>query len=162
IYEIAGKLIAQGKAATPITLRTFLENAAPISPTLTVPQYLGRLATNAATVINARDYGQTIYDLAVRRHLIVIGEDIVNAAYDAAIDFPPKEQIEEAEGRLYALASAGKAEAGVFTFGEAAAAAARSVQEAAQRGGIIGLSTGLSALDKIISGLGPGELIILA
>ena len=72
-------------------------------PTLTVPQYLGRLAANATTIINARDYGRTIHDLATRRGLILIGEDMVNAAFDAPVDFPPKEQIEEAETRLFAL-----------------------------------------------------------
>ena len=66
IYETAAKLIAAGKQATAITLKTFFENAEPIDATLTVPQYLGRLAANAATIINARDYGRTIYDLAIR------------------------------------------------------------------------------------------------
>src|SRR6478752_5223700 len=75
IFETASKLIASGKQATPITLRTFFENAEPIDASLTVPQYLGRLAANAATIINARDYAQTVYDLAIRRHLILIGED---------------------------------------------------------------------------------------
>src|SRR5262252_2207286 len=107
IYETAAKLIASGKQATPITLKTFFETAEPIDATLTVPQYLGRLAANAATIINARDYAQTVYDLAIRRHLIVIGEDMVNAAYDAPVDFPPREQIEEAEARLFALAEIG-------------------------------------------------------
>src|SRR5262245_43056637 len=74
IYETASKMIVAGKRADPITLKTFFENAAPIDATLTVPQYLGRLAANAATIINARDYGQTIYDMAVRRGLIVIAE----------------------------------------------------------------------------------------
>ena len=77
-------------------------------PTLTVPQYLGRLAANAATIINARDYGRTIHDLATRRQLILIGEDMVNAAYDSPVDFPPKEQIEEAETRLFSLAETDK------------------------------------------------------
>jgi replicative DNA helicase len=45
---------------------------------LAAPQYLGRLVINATTIINARDYGQTIHDLAIRRHLILIGEDMVN------------------------------------------------------------------------------------
>ena len=103
IYEAASKLIASGKQANPITLKTFFETAEPIDASLTVPQYLGRLAANATTIINARDYGRTIHDLATRRGLIVIGEDVVNAAYDSPVDFPPKEQIEEAETRLYAL-----------------------------------------------------------
>ena len=64
---------------------------------MTVPQYLGRLAANATTIINAADYGRTVYDLATRRALIIIGEDMVNTAYDSAVDFAPSEQIEEAE-----------------------------------------------------------------
>ena len=80
IYEVAAKLIQSGKQVTPITLRTFFENAEPIDATLTVPQYLGRLAVNATTIINAADYGRTVYDLAARRALILIGEDMVNTA----------------------------------------------------------------------------------
>src|SRR5215208_4059069 len=49
----------------------------------------------ATTVINAEDYGRTIYDLAVRRNLITIGEDLVNVAYDAPVESSPREQIEE-------------------------------------------------------------------
>ena len=113
IYETAAKLIAVGKQATPITLKTFFETAEPIDATLTVPQYLGRLAANAATIINARDYGRTIYDLATRRQLILIGEDMVNAAYDSPVDFPPKEQIEEAETRLFSLAETGQVRPGL-------------------------------------------------
>jgi len=106
IYETASKLIAAGKLVTPVTLKTFFENHEPIDAALTVPGYLGRLAVNAATIINARDYGRTIHDLATRRGLIAICEDALNAAYDAPVDFPPKEQIDEAETRLVALREA--------------------------------------------------------
>src|SRR5215475_5787467 len=119
IYETLSKLIASGKQATPITLKTFFEAAEPIDAGLSVPQYLGRLAANAATIINARDYAQTIYDLAIRRHLILIGEDMVNAAYDSPVDFPPREQIEEAETRLFSLAETGKYGQGFLTFNTA-------------------------------------------
>ena len=119
IFETAATLIASGKQATPITLRTFFENAERIDAALTVPQYLGRLAANAATIINARDYAQTVYDLAIRRHLILIGEDMVNAAYDSPVDFPPREQIEEAETRLFSLAETGKYGQGFLTFNHA-------------------------------------------
>src|SRR5262245_12333356 len=66
IYEAVGKLIATGQRATPITLKTFFENAEPVGPAL-VPAYLGQLAANATTIINVRDYARTVYDLAVRR-----------------------------------------------------------------------------------------------
>src|SRR5262245_458690 len=163
IYETAAKLIASGKQATPITLKTFFETAEPIDASLTVPQYLGRLAANAATIINARDYAQTIRDMAIRRHLILIGEDMVNAGYDAPVDFPPREQIEEAETRLFSLAETGKFGQGFATFGEASRAAVEMALRAhARGGGMSGLATSLRTIDAKLGGLQPSDLIILA
>src|ERR1044071_9797570 len=69
IYEIARSLIRTGKLASPVTLKTFLPADVDIAG-LTVPQYLARLAAEATTIINAADYGHTIYDLFIRRSLI--------------------------------------------------------------------------------------------
>ena len=49
IYETAAKLIAAGKQATPITLKTFFTSSEPVDGSLTIAQYLGRLAANAAS-----------------------------------------------------------------------------------------------------------------
>ena len=163
IYEVAAKIIQSGKQATPITLRTFFENHDPIDDDLTVPQYLGRLAVSAASIINAYDYGRTIYDLATRRQLITIGEDMVNQAYDTPVDFPPEEQIQEAEGRLYSLAESGKYGQGFLSFGSALTQAIEMANAAYQRDGhLSGLSTGLDDLDARMGGLQPSDLIILA
>ncbi|MEW5962534.1 MAG: replicative DNA helicase [Pseudomonadota bacterium] len=163
IYEIAGKLIQAGKQATPITLRTFFENAEPIDSNLTVPQYLGRLAANATTIINAHDYGRTVYDLATRRTLIGIGEDMVNQAFDSPVDFPPEQQIQEAESRLYELAETGKYGQGFLAFGTALTHAIEMANNAYQRAGhLSGLATGLNDLDNRMGGLQSSDLIILA
>ncbi|MGE8942611.1 replicative DNA helicase [Leptospira interrogans] len=163
IYEVAGKIIQAGKQATPITLRTFFENAEPIDENLTVPQYLGRLAVNATTIINAADYGRTVYDLATRRSLITIGEDMVNTAYDSPVDFPPEQQIQESEGRLYALAESGKYGQGFLSFNTALTQAIEMANNAYQRDGhLSGLSTGLVDLDGKMGGLQSSDLIILA
>jgi replicative DNA helicase len=163
IYETASKLIASGKQATPITLRTFFENAEPIDAGLSVPQYLGRLAANAATIINARDYGRTIRDLATRRGLIIIGEDMANAAYDSPVDFPPKEQIEEAETKLFALAETDKYGQGFLNFNTALTHAIEMANHAYQReGGLSGIASGLRDLDSKMGGLQPSDLIIIA
>jgi len=100
VYKDIGSLVRAGKAATPITLKTFLPADLDISG-LNGSQYLARLATEATTVINAGDYGRTIYDLALRRALIGIGEVMVNVAYDAQVELGPQAQIEEAERRLF-------------------------------------------------------------
>jgi replicative DNA helicase len=162
IYETAGKLIGMGKQATPITLRTFFENSEPLGE-ITVPQYLGRLAASATTIINARDYGHTIYDLAIRRQLILIGEEMVNTAYDAAVDNPPKEQIEEAEQRLFQIAEKGKYGSGFGTFSAALTVALEMANNAYLRdGGLSGVATGLRDLDGKMGGLQSSDLIILA
>src|SRR2546427_632758 len=83
IFETAGSLIRMGKVATPVTLKTFVPAETDIGG-MTVGQYLARLAAEATTIINAQDYGRTIYELALRRDLIRIGEDMVNVAYNVA------------------------------------------------------------------------------
>ena len=163
IFEIAAKLIQAGKQANPVTLKTFFENAEAIDATLTVPQYLGRLALNATSIINAHDYGRTIYDLATRRALIGIGEDMVNTAFDSPIDLPPEQQIQEAESRLYELAEAGKYGQGFLAFGTALTHAIEMANSAYQRAGhLSGLATGLNDLDNRMGGLQSSDLIILA
>ncbi len=163
IYETLGKLIGAGKQATPITMRTFFENSEPIDQTLTVPQYLARLAVNATSIINVPDYARTIYDLAVRRQLITIGEELVNTAFDSPIDQPPEKQIQEAEGRLYSLAENGKYGSGFVSFGHALKEAILMAGAAYERdGGLSGLATGLTDLDNKMGGLQSSDLIVLA
>ncbi len=163
IYEIAAKLIASGKQATAITLKTFFDHHEPINAGLTVPMYLGKLHANATTIINAKDYGQTVYDLAVRRQLITIGEEMVNTAYDSPVDFPPDTQIQEIETQLFSLAETGKFGQGFLDFGGALRHAIEMAGAAYERdGGLSGISTGLRDLDSKMGGLQSSDLIVLA
>src|SRR5215475_11692407 len=162
IFEIAGSLIRAGKIATPVTLKTFLPTDFEIGG-LTVSKYLARLAAEATTVINAGDYGRTIYDLATRRLLIVIGEDMVNVAYDAPVDLAPQNQIEDAERRLYELAETGRYDGGFQGFAQALTTAVDMAANAYSRDGkLSGISTGLDGLDAKLGGLQKSDLVILA
>ena len=162
IFELAASLIRAGKVATPLTLKTFLPDNVAIGA-LTVPQYLARLAAEATTVINAEDYGRTVYDLSIRRDLIRIGEDIVNVAYDAPVDSAPRDQIEDAERRLYELAETGSYGGGFQRFAQALTTAVDMAARAYQRDGkLSGLATGLRDLDTKMGGLQPSDLIIVA
>ena len=162
IYEAAAKLIAAGKVANPITLRTFFEGAEPVG-NIPVPVYLGQLAANATTIINAKDYARTVYDLAIRRGLIEIGETMVNAAYDSPVDFPPKEQIEEVEGRLYALAEGGDQGGGAVPASQIYADVVADIDRAYKNPNTpIGIPTGIVDLDRKLGGLRDGNLIVIA
>ncbi len=162
IYEIAGSLIRAGKLASPITLKTFLGEH-DLGHGLTVQQYLARLALEATTIINAHDYGRSIRDLSVRRELIKIGEDVVNVAYDSPVDASPREQIEEAEKRLYSVAEGDRYGGGFQTFSDALKAAVDMAARAYERDGhLSGVATGMNDLDHKMGGLQASDLIIIA
>src|SRR5512139_290878 len=162
IYQIAGDLIRAGKVATPVTAKTFLDASINVAG-MTLSQYLARLAAEATTIINAEDYGRTIYDLSIRRDLIRVGEDMVNVAYDAPVDFAPRAQIEDAERQLYELAESGRYEGGFQRFSQAMKVAIDMAANAFQRDGkLSGISTGLRDLDARMGGLQHSDLIIVA
>ncbi|MBL4733336.1 MAG: replicative DNA helicase [Rhizobiaceae bacterium] len=162
IYKVASDMIRATKTANPVTIKTFLPADDKVGD-ITVAQYLARLASEATTIINAEDYGQSIYDLSTRRYLISIGEDMVNIAFDAPVDLPPVSQIEDAERRLYELAENGRSDSGFHDFGSAMNSALDMAAAAYQRdGGLSGISTGLASLDQMMGGLQPSDLIVLA
>ena len=161
IYEVMTALIRAGKVATPITLKTFLSDTDMNG--LSLPQYLARLAAEATTIINAADYGRTIYDLATRRGLIHIGEELVNTAYDSTVDQAPRQQIEEAERKLYEIAESGRYDGGFQRFSQALTTAVDMAAKAYERDGhLSGIATGLYDLDKLMGGLQSSDLIIIA
>jgi replicative DNA helicase len=161
IFDTMTKLLRAGKVATPITLKTYLPDAD--LGGMTVHAYLVRLMTAATTTINAAEYARTIHDLALRRNLITIGEEMVNRAFDAAVEETPRAQIEDAERRLYSLAEAGRFEGGFQTFSSALQQAIHMAGEAYRRdGGLSGTATGLRDLDFKMGGLQRSDLIIVA
>lgn len=162
IFEVLSQLIRMGKMATPVTIKIFLPADQKVGD-MTVSQYLAALAANAVTVINAPDYGRAIYDLATRRALITVGEDMVNIAYDAPVDMSPSEQIEDAERRLFQLAETGSYDGGFESFSDALKTAIDMASAAYKRNGhLSGIASGLRDLDVCIGGLQSSDLIVLA
>jgi replicative DNA helicase len=162
IFEIAAARIQKNALASPVTLKAFLEDD-PGLRELGGPAYLARLAGAAISAFAARDYAQMIYDLAVRRELMVLGRDISARAAKVDVESEPRDQIIEAEQRLYKLGEQGHAERGFQSFLKAVTDAVNVANAAYQRdGGLAGISTGLIDLDKKLGGLHPSDLLILA
>ncbi|MCF4164945.1 replicative DNA helicase [Zavarzinia compransoris] len=162
IYAHALKLIERQQIANPVTLRPFFEQD-PAMIEIGGPGYLARLAANAVTIINANEYGRALYDLALKRELIQVGEEIVNTAYEADIDNSADEQIQAAEGRLFNLAEAGSREGGLMPFKHGLTEAIRAAERAFKSDGkLTGVTTGLVDLDQKLGGLHRSDLLILA
>ncbi len=162
IFSAAHALIERGQIANPTTLKAFFQNDEALKD-IGGADYLRRLASGAVTIINAEDYGRLIYDLALRRNLIVIGEDMVNTAYESELEETSVLQIEAAEQRLYNLAEKGKYEGGFRSFTSSIQGAIENAEAAFQRDGhLTGVGTGLRDLDHKLGGLHSSDLVILA
>ena len=162
IFEVAAARITKNNLASPVTLDAFLSDDVGLRE-LGGSAYLTRLAGAAIAGFAVRDYAQLIYDLAMRRELIRVGDDISARARRADVDQDPKKQIVEAEQSLYALAEEGQSDSGFKSFLSAVTGAVDMANLAYQRdGGLAGISTGLIDLDKKMGGLHPSDLIILA
>ena len=162
IFETAAARIAKNNLASPVTLKAFLEDDAGLAE-LGGPAYLMRLAGAAISSFAVRDYAEMIYDLAIRRELINVGNEIAAKAARVEVQSEPKEQIVEAEQKLYALAEQGQTEQGFQSFLTAVTDAVKVANAAYQReGGLAGVSTGLIDMDKKLGGLHRSDLLILA
>ncbi|HLT78291.1 MAG TPA: replicative DNA helicase [Ferrovibrio sp.] len=161
IYDASLTLIERGEIANPVTLKAYFERDDVLAK-VGGPAYLARLAAAATTVINAEDYARVIFDLALRRELIGIGEDMVNRAYDPKVEEPATEQVEAAEQRLFRLADEGRSEGGFVSFKDSLKQSINMIDAAHKKGGLSGVTTGLKDLDRMLGGLHPSDLIILA
>src|SRR6201994_818117 len=137
IYEV---MSAQGERGgmviTPLTLHAAMK-ADPGLQEVGGHAYLAGLAQAAPAMANVRDFARILHDLGVRRGLIHIGEDVVNNAYEAPHDKPPKAQIEEAEKALYRLADTARYGEGPIDFAESLRRAVVQAERAQARGGRI-------------------------
>lgn len=126
---------------------------------LTAGQYVARLAAEATTVINARDYAALIRDFADQRRIADIGASL---RHETKID--PHALAAEAIERLdMVVASRTNTGTPGLTMAEATIRAVDDIALAFQRDGrISGYTWGLADLDHKTLGLQPGELIILA
>ncbi|MEO1704443.1 MAG: replicative DNA helicase [Pseudomonadota bacterium] len=162
IWETAAARITKNALASPVTLKTFMEEDEGLRE-LGGPAYLARLAGAAISAFAARDYAQMIYDLAIRRELIAVGQDIADRAQRMDVASEPREQIVMAEQTLYQLAEQGQSDSGFQSFLKAVTDAVQVANAAYQRdGGLAGVSTGLIDMDKKLGGLHRSDLLILA
>lgn len=162
IYKVMAERIAKNLLASPVTLRPFLESDEGLAE-LGGTAYLVRLSGAAISSFAVRDYAQMIYDFAIRRELINVGEEISGTARTMAETAAPADQIIAAEEKLYELASKGKTEVGFQSFLKAVTEAVSTANAAYKRdGGLSGVSTGLIDLDAKLGGLHKSDLLILA
>jgi replicative DNA helicase len=151
-----------GRPVSPVTIRG-LFGQAPLTPDVTIGQYLGRLAVVACPPFQIDAHVKHMVDLATRRGLLDLAGLLADKAADTTRDEAADALLLEAEQALYALAPSDRYGAEALPFRTAVAEALARAQAAAQRGNsVLGVPSGLTELDERLGGFQPGELVIIA
>jgi AAA domain/DnaB-like helicase N terminal domain len=93
-FGIFARLITDGKVADHVTIREHLTGIDDVD------SYLKSLVREASTSLCVADYGEMIFDLALRRNLLTLSEEMRHSALLADLDVTPLQQIEEIERKL--------------------------------------------------------------
>ena len=160
IFSAIESLIYKGMLANPITLKNYFENE---KDEINIPEYLVKITKFSTTSRQAIEYSRSMYDMFVRRELIKISENTIDAAKLNDLDVNGQNIIENSERLLFDLAEKGSFNSTLVKFDQAMnqtiemASAAYKNEE-----GIVGVPTGLRDLDDRLGGLHQSDLIIIA
>jgi len=160
IFYAIEKLIYAGMLANPITLKNHFENE---KDELNVPEYLVKITKFSASRRQAIEYSKLIYDLYVKRELIKISENVIDAAKLNDLDNDGQKIIENYEKLLFDLAEKGSFSSSLVKFDEAMRQTIEMASNAYKNEeGIVGVPTGLTDLDDRLGGLHKSDLVIIA
>ena len=160
VFAAILRRINAGRLADAVSLRDDFANTGTLDDAGGTA-YLAQLLGAMVGIINAGEYATAIREAWARRELIDTGETLVNLAYGDRE--PDAASIAAgAVDRLDAIAAgAATIKAGV-TLDEAMEDAIRAMEEARDREGPAGISTGFGNIDLRLGGLEPGTVTVLA
>jgi len=164
IYRQIVRLSEQAKPVDVITVAEALEIAGELDKVGGLP-YLGSLAQNVPSAANIRRYGEIVRERSIMRKLAEVGTDISSSAYnptgrDAA------QLLDEAESKVFEIAEAGsRGKQGFIPMPPLLTQVVERIETLYGRDNssdVTGIATGFTDLDRMTSGLQPGDLVIVA
>ena len=163
LYETIEKLIAKGLLANPITLKNYFENNEGLKE-LGGQEYLIKITKFSTSVKQAIDYAKIVQEMHLRRELIKISNSVLDeASVDSEVNTSGEEIIQNAEKSLFDLAERGSFSQSFLKFNQALDQTIETATQAMKSDkGIVGVPTGLTALDEKLGGLHKSDLVILA
>jgi replicative DNA helicase len=163
IFSACAEIIAMGDLADGVTLKERFARDGGIKE-IGGAVYLMKLMEAAAPLsAQAQSYADLIYDLALRRELIRVGNVISDLAENPPENHDAEDIIEEAERTLFSLAEHGTGSAGFSPFSKALTTSIEVAAAAYEsKSDVSGLATNFDDLDRMLGGLHPSDLMILA
>lgn len=164
IFKHIAQLIEENKPADALTVAEILERSGKLNE-VGGQAYIGSLAINTPSAANIRRYAEIVRERSIMRNLASIGTEIADSAYsplgrDASL------LIDEAEAKIFQIAEArSKARQGFVKIDPLLTETVERIDMLYSRENkneVIGVPSGFVDLDRMTSGLQPGELIIVA
>ena len=164
IFRHIGKLIQMGRPADVVTVYESIEQSNEVDQTGGLG-YLGEIANATPSAANIRRYAEIVRERAILRQLVTVGDEIAgNALNPAGRDV--KTLLDDAEQRIFQIAEAGNRSNNGFVpiqplLGEVVERMETLLARDSQYD-ITGVATGFADLDRMTSGLQPGDMIVVA
>jgi replicative DNA helicase len=164
IFQHIVKLINASRPADVITVFESLTSSAKAEEAGGIT-YLNALAQNTPSAANIRRYAEIVRDRGVLRKLISVSDEITSAAFNPQ-GKEVKQMLDEAESKIFAIAEEGaRGSQGFQEIQPLLTQVVERIDELYNRDNpndITGVPTGFTDLDRMTSGLQPGDLIIVA
>ncbi|MGY2487808.1 replicative DNA helicase [Cupriavidus sp. CP313] len=164
IFQSIARLISATKPADVITVYEALQVAGKAEEVGGLA-YLNSLAQNTPSAANIRRYAEIVRERSVLRKLVTAADDIASAAF-APKGREVRELLDEAESKVFAIAEEGsRGQKGFQEIQPLLTQVVERIDELYHRDSttdVTGVPTGFIDLDKMTSGMQPGDLVIVA
>ncbi|MEK7810874.1 MAG: replicative DNA helicase [Pseudomonadota bacterium] len=163
IWRHIGRLTEHAKPIDVITVAESLESNAELDKAGGLV-YLGTLAQNVPSAANIRRYAEIVRERAIMRKLVEVGSEIATSAYNPG-GRDAGQLLDEAESRVFEISEQGeRGRNGFIAMPPLLTQVVERIESLYGRDAsdVTGLATGFTDLDKMTSGLQPGDLIIVA
>jgi replicative DNA helicase len=160
IYDAAIELARTGKPVDSVAVASYLRDRDRLAQVGGAP-YLAQLADATPAVAHVAAHAQVVCEKWRLRALIATCQRVAAEGYGDVGE--PQTFIDAAEQAVFELAHGGSESTTSASISDALVTVFRQIRDAAERGDTIaGLSTGYERLDRALSGLHEGELVIVA
>jgi replicative DNA helicase len=164
IYRHISMLIEDNKPADALTVAESLERSAKLDD-VGGQAYLGSLAVNTPSAANIRRYAEIVRERAIMRRLAEVGTGITDSVFNP-LGRSAKELLDTAEKEVFAIAEAGaRGRQGFVDIQPLLTKVVERIDTLYKRDNpsdVTGIATGFTDLDRMTSGLQPGDLVVVA
>jgi replicative DNA helicase len=164
IYHHIARLVEDNKPADVLTVADSLEQSGKLEEA-GGQAYLASLAVNTPSAANIRRYAEIVRERSIMRKLAEVGTDITESVYTPQ-GRNAQDLLDHAEQRVFAIAEDGaRGRQGFVEIQPLLTQVVERVDMLYKRDNqsdVTGIATGFTDLDRMTSGLQPGDLIVIA